>query len=382
MIVNRGIFRVPPESAGGGAEKHGYYLANQLANMGHEVHFVGKIGAGAEFNPSVRIHRVPPRRGVIPPQAALFGWYLKHLGGNILSFFVAFRTLKKENFRFDVIHCHGALSALLLSIFTLHRVPIVYTMHDPSPWITAYDHRVERLVRKVAYFVIDVPSLRCVSHVIAVSPALSDEAQRLGVEYSKVTFIPNGVLPPRHETRKRQAKHGLFVGQLVNRKRVDILLESLSKPRTKEVHFTIIGDGPEKPKLEKLAHRLRLSDRVTFTGYVNDKKLARYFWEASFFAFPSTAESFGIACFEAMACGLPVIASRLPVYEGTLQDGRNALLFEPRDSKQLSDCIDRLLADRKLAEKLSLNGRRMVERVFSWEVVARQIASVYNRQIS
>ena len=382
MIVNRGIFRVPPESAGGGAEKHGYDLANQLANLGHEVHFVGKIGARADFNPLVRIHRVPPRRGVIPPQTALFGWLLKHLGGNTLTFFVAFRTLIKENFRFDVIHCHGALAALLLSISTVHRVPVVYTMQDPSPWIATYDTRVERLVRKVAYFVVDVPCLRCVSHVIAVSPSLSDEAKRLGVKSSKVMFIPNAVLPPSHEPRKRKPKHGLFVGQLVKRKGVDVLLESVNKLRTKEVHFTIIGDGPEKPKLEKLARSLRLSDRVVFTGYLYGKKLAHYFLKASFFAFPSTAEGLPISCIEAMACGLPVIASRLPVYEGTLQDGRNALLFEPRNSKQLADCINKLLADRKLAEKLSLNGRRLVERVFSWDVVVRQITSVYNRQES
>src|SRR3972149_661274 len=131
LMVNRGIFRVPPESSGGGAEKHGYYLANHIAKLGHEVHFVSKTRFGVSFDPRVIVQHVPPGRGVISPATSFFGWVMKHLFGNILSFVVALRVLAKNHFRMNIIHCHGALTALMLSVLVGWRIPVVYTMHDP-----------------------------------------------------------------------------------------------------------------------------------------------------------------------------------------------------------------------------------------------------------
>src|SRR2546422_7438347 len=181
LVVNRGVFRVPPESSGGGAEKHGYYLVNHLAALGHWVHFVSKARPGALYDSRVIVHSVPPRRGLIPPKTSFKGWMYKHLFGTVLCLKISLRLILSERFRFDVIHCHGALTSLLLSALVGRKIPIVYTMHDSSPWIASYRSRAERWIRKAVYVGLEVPCLRHADMVVAVSPALVTEAKRWGV---------------------------------------------------------------------------------------------------------------------------------------------------------------------------------------------------------
>jgi len=371
---------VPPESSGGGAERHGYYLANKLAELGHEIHFVSKHRPGAEFHPSVKVYPVPPKRVVIPPKTSFLGWVLKHLFGNLLSFLTMIRILVNERFRFDLIHCHGALAALLLSKFAGWRVPVVYTMHDASPWITSYPGVGERVFRKLAYFLVDVPCLRSVSHIIGVSPALVAEATRLGAPASNVAFIPSGIrvpLTPKHVGQSR-IPLGLFVGQLVRRKRVDLIISAASKLADQNVAFVIVGSGPEEHSLVRLSAHLGTDDRVKFAGYVDDRTLSKYYEEASFFFFPSQAEGFGVAMFEAMAYGLPVLASRLNVYDGLLSHGENALLFKSGDVDEIVRCVEMIVRDSELRDKLSSNGIPFARDNFSWQTIAKHVASVYS----
>jgi glycosyltransferase involved in cell wall biosynthesis len=386
LIVNRGIFRVPPESSGGGAEKHGYYLANYLAKSGNDVHFVSKVRKGARFNSRVVLHRVPPSRGVIPPRASLFGWVMKHLFGNILSVMVALRVLAKSRSRFDIIHCHGALTALLLAKIVGSRVPVVYTMHDASPWIASYSAISERAFRKLAYLLIDVPCLRCVRQVIAVSPALRDEARRLGAPESRVIFIPNAVeLPPsgaRKPAMRRRGGYGLFVGQLVARKNVELLVEAAKRLADLDVRFIVVGDGPARLSLMELARRLGVDEKVSFTGYVNDGALSNYYRGAAFFVFPSVAEGLSLSLFEAMSYELPTIAARLNVYEGLLQDGVNCFLFNSGDVGALENLIRRVCSDHNLAAKIGQNATSLVRSRFSWEAVSNQVLAVYERVLA
>jgi len=381
LMVNRGILRVPPKSSGGGAENQGYHLANYLAKLGHEVYFVSKTRPDAQFHNLVRVCRVPPRRAVIPPKSVFFGWVMKHLFGNILSSFVAYGTIVRESYRFDVIHCHGALAALLLRILIGRRIPVVYTMHDASPWIVHYPGIHRRAFRKLAYLMIDVPCLRKVHHIIVVGRGLSDETARWTGTRRNVTFIPVGVAAADHTTSavRGNPRYGLFVGQLVRRKRIDILVRVASRMAGDCTKFVIVGDGPEKAKLVQLAESLEVRDRFTFAGYVNDGELARYYRGASFFVFPSTAEGFGTVIIEAMSYGLPVVASRIRCYDGMLTHDGNCLLVEPGNVEGWVECLRKLAADDGLRQRLSAEGRSFAAAHFSWETVARQTERVYKR---
>jgi glycogen(starch) synthase len=378
-MVNRGIFRVPPESSGGGAEKQGYHLANHLAKLGNDVHFVGKVRKGAEFNSRVIVYRAPPSRGVIPPRTSLFGWVLKHLFGNILSTFVALRVLAKSPNPFDIVHCHGALAALLLEKIIGSKVPVLYTMHDASPWIVSYPGILEGAFRKLVYLTVDVPCLRSVCRVIAVSPALRDEARRWGVAASEVTFIPNAVATPSlsRSNLVPRVRYGLFVGQLVHRKNVDLLVQAAKSLSNQNVRFIVIGEGPARLSLIELARRLGVDDKISFMGYVSDEVLSNYYRGASFFVFPSLAEGLSLSLFEAMSFGLPAIVARLNVYEGLLQDGVNCLLFNRRDVVELENLIRRIITDHNFALRISRNAASLVKARFSWDAVGRQVLSLY-----
>jgi rhamnosyl/mannosyltransferase len=385
-MVNRGIFRVPPESSGGGAEKHGYYLANYLAKLGYEVHFVSKVRKGAGFSSGVVVHPVPPGRGVIPPWTSLFGWVMKHLFGNVLSTIVALRVLAKNRNRFDIVHCHGALAALLLAKIMGSRVPVVYTMHDASPWIASYSAISERAFRKLAYFLIDVPCLRSVDQVIAVSPALRDEARRLGTAESRAMFIPNAVEIPLLHDRKAatsgRGRYGLFVGQLVPRKNVELLVEAAKRLADVDVSLMVVGDGPARLRLVELARRLGVEEKVSFTGYVNEDALSGYYRAAGFFVLPSVAEGLSLSLFEAMSYGLPAIASRLNVYEGLLQEGVNCLLFNAGDVGELEKLIRQVDSDHNLANKIAENATSLVRSRFSWQAVSKQVLAVYEQLLA
>jgi len=381
LMVNRGVFRVPPESSGGGAEKHGYYLANNLALLGHPVDFVSKIRHGSLFHSRVKVHPLPPRRSIIPPKTSFTGWTFKHLFANTLSILTTLRLLQREKFRFDVIHCHSALTALVVSAIVGKRIPVVYTMHDSPPWIASYRNMLERWMRKAVFIGVEVPCLRRVTRVVAVSPALATEATRWKADGRRVVYIPSGIdsdYTQNSHPEDGKGPVGLFVGQLVPRKGMDILVEAIAKLRNNKARFLIVGDGPEREKLLKQSASEGVSDRVHFAGYVREKELVDYYGRASFFVFPSLAESFGFALFEAMSHGLPTIASNLKAYDGVLSTRDNTLLFEPGNPRDLALRLDELLQDPELGKTLAKNGLVLVRKRFNWMEIADRVSNMYS----
>jgi len=224
--------------------------------------------------------------------------------------------------------------------------------------------------------------------VIAVSPALVTEAKRWGVSSTKVRHIPNGIEPntppSSQESLNEDLKEplGLFVGQLVRRKGVDVLFEAIGKLRNDDAKFLIVGEGPEKERLLKLSQRVGIMDRVHFAGFVEKDTLDNYYSQASFFVYPSLSESFGFALFDAMSHGLPTIASNLKAYDGVLKNGENALLFEPGNSEELAIRLDELLESHVLRTSLSNNGEMLVKQRFNWPEIADRVADTYSALVS
>lgn len=378
LVVNRAIFQVPVTSSGGGAERHGYYLAQVLAQHGHQVSLVARINTPQTNLAPLRIHRVRRLDSIILPQNSLFGWSLKHLISNVLSFVVTLRVLSKDKIGFDVVHCHSALAALLLTLVLGRRMPVIYTMHDPTPWTAEHVGLRSRILRKLACLVIDVPCLRKVSHVIAVSPGLRAEAIRLGAGQHQVTFIPSGVnIPETHQAHPSiRGGYGLFVGRLESRKRVDLLIQVASKLNN-HVRLLIVGDGPEKHSLIRMAKALQVTDRVSFAGYLDDERLKECYSNASFFVFPSQAEGFPLAILEAMSHGLPVITASSPSYEGILTKEVNSISPTRLDPEGLKLCIERFEREPDLMKQLSTAGMSLVTDKFTWPVIADRIASIF-----
>ena len=133
--------------------------------------------------------------------------------------------------------------------------------------------------------------------------------------------------------------------------------------------YLIAGDGEERGKLEALAKESNISDNVVFLGRMQNSELPLYYSLADIAVFPSVAdETFGISIAEAMACGVPVVSTRVGGIPEVVIEG-TGLLVPPRDGHSLAEAIESLLKDRALLEKTGVLARDWIVNNFSWDSV-------------
>jgi glycosyltransferase involved in cell wall biosynthesis len=220
-------------------------------------------------------------------------------------------------------------------------------------------------------------AVRHAQRFFCVSPDIADRvlAWRV-VPRRKVEVVLNGI-----DTRRFRAAEGAAalrrslgipdgapvvgtVGRLNEVKRQDLLLRAFAgiRGRFPEAHLLLVGDGPMLGGLRGLAAELGLDGAVHFAGFQAEP--GRYLHVMNFFALTSRLEGTPLAVLEAWAAGLPVIASRVGGLPRIMEHGRTGLLFDPGDLDGLTASLNRLLADRDLAERLAAEGRNLVQSRF------------------
>jgi glycosyltransferase involved in cell wall biosynthesis len=274
---------------------------------------------------------------------------------------------------------HGNLNAFLLSRLT-KQVPIVYSVHDPPPSTVRYDRRDEEFVRQTVFRTIDIPAMRRVGRVISVNPTIKQCLIAYGIKPEKISVIPSGTYLKPPAPRRRDGALGIFVGQLVHRKGAHLLVQALS--RIPAPRLLIVGDGPEKTHLFELSKRLRCSDRVTFCGYLPKSTLDEHYERASFGVFPTLADAMPtLALLECMAHGVPPIVSRVPGADWVISSNENGFLFTPGDVDELHKLLSIVSSDSERRDRVGGRARQDVERRFTWDKVACDVESVYQKTI-
>ncbi len=233
--------------------------------------------------------------------------------------------------------------------------------------------------------------LRRATALIASSPNYVDSSPVLSRNRERCRVIPYGVrlesLRPRDAETvvKIRARYGphivLAVGRMVYYKGFEYLVQAMTEVRGR---LLIVGEGPLRAKLERLALRLGVRDRITFLGRVSEEEVAAYFHAADVFAMPSTArsEAFGIAQLEAMACGKPVVNTRLDSGVPFVSlDGVTGITVPPADAKALAQAINRLFDDPALAAAFGAAGMRRVRDEFSVALMARRTLDLYREAL-
>ncbi|TNM65319.1 glycosyltransferase family 4 protein [Aliirhizobium smilacinae] len=194
--------------------------------------------------------------------------------------------------------------------------------------------------------------LRAVDRIASVSDYTANVmAKEFGVNRAKFSILPNAVdgpieITPRSSTEPmllcvtRMAPHD-------HGKRVDSVLRAFSKLTSgfPDSRLEIIGDGPLRPELEKLAHDLGVAERVLFRGRVSDEELDRAYRRARAFVLPSVKEGFGIVYLEAWKYGLPVICSNAGASHEIISHGGDGFVVDPSDIDRLADHMGVLLSD-------------------------------------
>lgn len=211
-------------------------------------------------------------------------------------------------------------------------------------------------------------------------------------------LVENGVdfdrwQPPPSTRKGTGARGGMgqlrlaFLGRLVDWKAVDITLEAvaLARARGTGVTLDVIGDGPERPALVSLAHELRLGDHVRFHGFVPQERCAAMIAQADALVLNSLCECGGAVVLEAMAMGLPVVAS---AWGGPLDylDERSGILVDPspRDSfpGRLADAFGTLAGDPDGRRRMGAEGQRIVRERFDWQAKIDQMIAYYHEALA
>jgi glycosyltransferase involved in cell wall biosynthesis len=265
------------------------------------------------------------------------------------------------------------------------RLPVVVTAHS------LFGEHPEPLIHQVM-----APNLRAADRVIAVSPHVADQAVALGVQRERVTVIRSGVDSERFRPRDRRRARSalgiqpyaplvLFVGNLEPRKQLDVLLRAMAHVRraVPEARLAIVGSGAaagaddQTRRLQQLARELDLQAAVRFTGAVDADTLLSWYATADAFALPSSSEAQGIVALEAMACGVPVVASAVGGLLGTIHDGQDGYLVPSGDADALAARLSTLLTNRPAQLTLGQAARRRVEQEFSWASRVAATIQVY-----
>jgi glycosyltransferase involved in cell wall biosynthesis len=222
--------------------------------------------------------------------------------------------------------------------------------------------------------------------VIANSKGLAGLARRHDPTCG-VSVIPAGAdvagITPKDDYSVRGEVTLLFVGRLVRQKGLDVLIAALAKiSLAVKWRLVLVGDGPEWPALAGEASRLGIADRLELRGWVAKEKLPEVYRSGDIFLLPSRDEGMPNALLEAMAAGLPVIATNVNGTAEVVIDGETGLLVEPENVEALTAALERLVTSERKRADFGTAGRARVARAFGWDTVAKAWSGVIEQAIA
>lgn len=352
----------------GGVSEHVHHTARELVRRGHDVTVVTGAHRGG-FEIGTQPYRV--RRLGETLMVPANGGHAAVVWSPGLA--RALRALWRESF--DLAHVHSPLEpGLPLEVLRGFPGPIVATFHSAGREPLAY-----RVLRK--------PLVRALARVrlrVAVSPAAREFVER--VFPGDYRIVPNGVDLERFRVPARRLvppRRLLAVGRFEPRKGAETLLRALAlchrertMPNRPAWNMVWVGDGPIRERSERTARREGLP--IRFVGAVAPSRMPSYFADADAFLAPATSgESFGVVLLEALAAGLPILASALPGYRSVLQASEAADLVAPGDVSAWANAIGRMLE--QTPEEWARRSRAATRAAipYAWPRVVDVLESIY-----
>ncbi|MCB8820201.1 glycosyltransferase family 4 protein [Microvirga rosea] len=363
IIVN---YELPP--LGGGAGNATANVAREMAALGHEVTVLTSLYKDLPRNEVIdgyRVRRVwTVRRRVdrctplemlvfmVSAIAALPRFIRLHRPSTIIAFFGI---------------PSGPVAWVGKFIF---GVPYIISLRGGDvPGYQPYDlDRYHRLLRPVI-----VALWRAARVVVANSGGLRDLAN-LSTPDLPIAVVPNGVdaikFHPSGKSQPRSRIRLVFVGRLQHQKGVDVLLRAMGRLARPDLELLIVGDGPDRNLLTSLAAELSLERNVIFRGWAEKAELPDLYRSGDIFVLPSRDEGMPNVLLEAMASGLPAVATRISGSEELVVHGETGLLVPPEDADALAAALAELSDNAALRTEFGRRARSRVEHQFTWRAVA------------
>lgn len=310
----------------GGAERHVLDLARALCRRGHAVTVASSSGGPL----TAELHHAGIEQVVAAPAPVKRAAGAAYAAG--LRALIAARS-------FDVVHAHLYASAAA-AVGALERLslPLVVTEHGEGLWQGAAERAIARRY------------LRHASRAIAVSHPIGARVLHLGVEVWRVTVLPNAVPPAPDTPRRPDCAVPLVaaIARLCPEKGIDLFLEAIARcvPRHPVPCFAIVGDGPERMRLQRQAMRLGIVRQVRWLGEMPNAR--RLLGGVDVLCVPSRSEGTALVVEEAHAAGVPVVASAVGGLPTQIAHGRDGLVVPAGDVPALARALDALLDDAEL----------------------------------
>ena len=298
---------------------------------------------------------------------------------NLMGYLFRFHAIPAPSFskivkEYDILHFHDEVD--LTFPLTSHFIDRPKIFHCHTLWETFNFYRKNVFCRKIFLGSSDV--------YLAVSKSVEKLARELGAKNVKV--LPNGVDTDKFAfSQDREDNLILFVGRFERSKGIHILIDALNFLET-STNLIIIGPNSNDEYSKEILWRIERENRkgkhnVAYLGSFCLNDLVKYYQKSSVFVCPSLSEAFGIVNLEAMSCGTPVIASNVGGIRDIVENGKNGILVPPNDPIKLAEAIEYLLNNKDIRIKLGKEGRKKVEREFSWNVIVKRLYRIYEEMI-
>jgi glycogen(starch) synthase len=377
----------PPRIVGGIA-KVVEGLSKSLTKLGVEVHIITNEMPGSpmeETDEGVLVHRVR----VDSPAPNFHAWIL------LMNHYFSKRagSLAKEVGGFDIVHAHdwlvlpsGAENKSFLNtklVSTLHSLEY----RRAGPVISPEGRMIESLEWWMTFES---------SVIIVCSRSMKEDTKwKYQVPENKIVVIPNGInpnkfkglSPNRDEVRGKYGiapsdKLVLFVGRLTHQKGCEYLVRAIPfVAKYHNVKLLVVGDGYMRGELESEANRTGEGWRIKFTGFISDSDVSDLMLSSDLMAIPSVYEPFGVVALEAMAAGLPVVASDVDGLSEIIKHEQNGILVYPRDPSSISWGISRVISDPSNARRLLENAKNDIEEKYAWDAIAKVTLEEYRKRL-
>ncbi len=367
----------------GGGQVWAHEFSNRLALLGHHVQviFLRKWWPGGMRSrcgaDTVNIDGARYRATFLDVPLFFEGCWLKAFLG---------RNLRQHTV--DVIVSTGSEAAWLDFVHHCGAPPRVASFHHPlARWVGAREliaaaGNLTRCGIARTYHCwdefLDRLSLSRANQVVCSSTDQSERVvNELKIPTTKVKIIHYGIdtdrLKPHNGKHENRNLNILYAGGLSPSKGLHILLDAfgLISRRFPKAIISVVGAGDWAPYQEKIK-ALGLSECVCYCGYVSHEAMVNYYRSACLLAAPTRHESFGLILAEAMACGIPVVSTRITAIPEVVEDGVTGLLVPVDDPPALADALEALLSDPDRAATMGRAGRTRVEEYFSWGRVMRE----------
>jgi len=283
--------------------------------------------------------------------------------------------------RYDVVvDCENGIPFFSPLYSRLPKVLVVHHVHQEI-----FRNQLPRQVRWFAMWLEGslMPRLYRKAQVVAVSQGTSDDLVGLGFDPARITIARNGVVPPTELGHSASLRPTILcMGRLKPQKSVDVLIRAIPAilKEFPDLRVDIVGQGPDRTRLERLAWSTGLASHVRFHGYVRAEVRDQISAEAWISVCPSSFEGWGVVCMEASARGLPVVASNVAGLRESIRDGETGVLFPYGDQDALAKAVVALLGSSELRVGMGIAGREWAAS-HTWEASASDFAELLHAMV-